>query len=82
VAFNQLKQAMSKPPMLALSNFEKQFMVETDASGVGIGVVLMHERDPIAFMGKALELQQLALSTYERELLTIVYVVTKWKHYL
>ena len=82
MAFNQLKQAMSKPPMLALPNFDKQFVVETDASGVGIGVVLMHERDPIAFMSKALELRQLALSTYERELLTIIYVVTKWKHYL
>jgi hypothetical protein len=77
MAFKQLKHAMSQPPMLALPNFDKTFVVETGASGVGIGVVLMQEGHPNAFVSKALGSRQLALSTYERELLAIVYAVTK-----
>jgi len=77
MAFKQLKHAMSQPPVLVLPNFEKIFVVETDALGVGIGVVLMQEGHPIAFVSKALGPRQLALSTYERELLAIVYAVTK-----
>ncbi|CAM8914552.1 unnamed protein product [Rhodiola kirilowii] len=39
-AFNHLKQVMSSAPTLRLPDFSQQFIVHTDASGVGMGAVL------------------------------------------
>jgi hypothetical protein len=42
-AFNTLKQAMVSTPVLGLPDFQKKFVVETDACYLGIGAVLMHD---------------------------------------
>lgn len=81
-AFQQLKQAMVTTPVLALPDYTKEFTLECDASGVGIGAVLMQQGHPIAFISKALAPKHLGLSTYEKELLSVVYAVHKWGHYL
>jgi hypothetical protein len=47
--FEQLKEVMCKSPILTTPNFTKTFIVECDASGNGIGVVLMQEGRPLAF---------------------------------
>ena len=81
-AFQLLKDAISNPSVLALPNFTKAFTVECDASSLGLGAVLMQDQRPIAFHSQALKSKNIALSTYEKELLALVVVVKKWRPYL
>lgn len=81
-AFVHLKQSMVSSPVLALPDFNQEFVVETDASGHGIGGVLMQGGHPIAYISKVLSPKHQASSAYERELYTILFAVKKWHHYL
>jgi len=77
-----LKKAMTSTLTLVMPNFDEPFVIESDASGDGIGVVLSQQQRPIAFMSRALGLSKRTWSTYAREMLAIVVVVQLWRPYL
>ena len=80
--FQALKTVVSNVLVLALPDFSCPFVVETDASGVGIGVVLLQEERPLAFFSQALSPNARLKSVYERELMAVVHAIQKWRHYL
>jgi uncharacterized UPF0160 family protein len=81
-AFYALKALMCKAPVLALLDFNKTFVLETDASDKGIEAVLMQDQKPIAYLSKSLGVKNQAKSTYEKEFLAVLTAVQKWHHYL
>jgi len=81
-AFERLKQAMTMAPVLALPNFDEDFMLDTDASGLGMGAVFSQKGHPVAFFSKRFCAKMLRASTYVRELCAITSAVKKWRAYL
>lgn len=81
-AIEALKQALVTAPVLALPDFNKQFVIETDASDYGVGAVLQQDGHPLAFLSKPLGPRNKGLSTYEKELLAILLAVEQWRQYL
>ncbi|KAI0493308.1 hypothetical protein KFK09_027585 [Dendrobium nobile] len=81
-AFEQLKKAMTTVLVLALSDFTQAFIVKTDASGYELGAVLMQSHKPIAYFSQVLTARARLKSVYERELMTIVLAIQKWRPYL
>lgn len=81
-AFFNLKQAITSAPVLQLPDFSRPFMLETDASGSGIGAVLSQDKHPIAYFSKKLSTRLSKQSAYTREFYAITEAIAKFRHYL
>ena len=76
---------MVTAPILHLPDLERQFVVTTDASDVGVGAILEQNfgsgLQPIAFASRKLNTTEIRYSAYEREMFGIVWALGQWKHY-
>lgn len=73
--FDKLQQAMMTLPVLALPEFSMPFEIETDASGFGIGIVLIQAKRLIGYYSRTLAIRDKEKPVYERVLMAKVLVV-------
>ncbi|KAJ9504628.1 hypothetical protein QJQ45_013599, partial [Haematococcus lacustris] len=81
-AFDALKHAISKVPLLKIPDITKPFQVYCDASLQGVGAVLMQEGYPLAYLSKKLIPAEKNYTTGEQELLAIITACKEWRCYL
>ncbi|GFS71493.1 retrovirus-related Pol polyprotein from transposon 17.6 [Trichonephila clavipes] len=80
-SFNKVKQALTEAPVLQLSNFQEQFNLCTDASGVGIGAMLNQNHRPIAFASRIPNKAERNYTVTESECLVMIWALNKFKTY-
>ena len=86
-AFQCLKDALSGSTVLALPDFDKPFVLETDASGRGLGAVLSQEQSdgrncPVAYASHTLQKHEQNYGIKELEGLAVVWADKHFRHYL
>jgi hypothetical protein len=81
-AFRRLKELLTTTPILKVPDMDVDFLVCTDASKEGLGGVLMQDRRVIAYISRKLRRHEENYATHDLELLSIVYALKVWRHYL
>ena len=86
-AFTQLKALLIQAPILAFPNFSRDFHLETNASGLGLGAVLMQEQDdgtmkPLAHASRTLQQHEQNCGATEMEALGVVWAIRHFRQYL
>ena len=85
MAFKTLKKSLIMALVLHMPNFNLLFVMTTDTSAVSVGRILEQDfgegLEPVAFENKKLSPTEMHYSAYERELLSIVRAIGKWRHY-
>ena len=80
--FDKMKKVMSTCPVLALLDFGQPFTLECDASGEGIGAILMQNRHPLAYESRKLRGPELLYTIYDKEMMAIMHALAKFRQYL
>ena len=85
-AFLALKKALSSDPVLKLPDPSRPFVVYTDASKIGVGCVLLQDfgrgLQPVSYESHKLSNHEQNYPTHDRELLSVIHALKKWRHYL
>ena len=85
-SFQLLKEKLVSPPILAYPDYNRPYILQTDASGESVGMVLAQVQDDvervIAYAGKRLAPNERNYSTTEKEALAVIYGLKQFDPYL
>ena len=85
-AFQTCKDLLINAPLLQYPDFDKPFVLTTDASNIALGAVLSQgpigSDKPIAYSSRTLSDTESRYSAIEKELLAIIWAVKHFRPYL
>ena len=81
-AFEELKRTLTTAPVLVMPDMQKEFAVYCDASGKGLGCVLMQEGHVVAYAYRQLRKHERNYPTHDLELAAVVHALKIWRYYL
>ena len=79
-AFHTLRSHLTTTPVLAQPDNIKSYDVYCDASGTGLGCVLMQDNQVIAYAFRALRPYKLNFPTHDLELAAVIHAFKIWRH--
>lgn len=85
-SFNRVKELLCSGPVLKVPDFRKPFIVQTDASEVGVGAVLSQivdgEEHPVMYLSRKLLPREKRYAVVEKECLAVRWAIETLKYYL
>ncbi|XP_075103947.1 uncharacterized protein LOC142178428 [Nicotiana tabacum] len=81
-SFEELKKRLTLAQVLTLPEGTEGFVVYCDASGVGLGCVLIQHGKVIAYASRQLKAHEKNYPTHDLELAAVVFALKIWRHYL
>ena len=80
--FQELKKRLTTTPVLTLPSWTEGFVVYSDASGKGLGCVLMQHGKVIAYASRQLKTHEINYSVHDLDLATVVFALRVWRNFL
>jgi hypothetical protein len=81
-SFQELKKRLTTAPILVMPDMEKPFSIYCDASGQGLGCVLMQDSHVVAYASRQLRKHEAHYPTHDLELAAVVHALKIWRHCL
>ena len=81
-AFNEIKDLVTKAPVLRYFDVSKNITIQCDASQYGIGATLLQEGQPVHYANRALTTTEQNYAQIEKELLAVVFSCEHFEHYI
>ena len=81
-SFEQLKGMLVEAPVLTQPTSGKEYTLYSDASGIGLGCVLMQDGKVVAYASRRLKPHEQNYPTHDLELDALVFALKIWRHYL
>ncbi|GJR68006.1 putative reverse transcriptase domain-containing protein [Tanacetum coccineum] len=80
--FSKIAKSLTILTQKSLPDGPEDFVVYFDASGIGLGCVLMQRGKVIAYVSRQLKIHEKNYTTYDLEFGAVVFALKIWRHYL
>jgi hypothetical protein len=81
-SFQELKKRLTTTLVLTMPNMERSFSIYCDASGQGLGCVLMQDGHVVVYASRQIRKHEEKYLTHDLELAAVVHALKIWRHYI